>query len=67
MISQISYQGKLEKVNQYKLKKKIGQGSYGSVYLCVDEDAPGKQERAMKILDRKMVSWTVISNITSYI
>lgn len=33
VVSTISNQGKLETVNQYKLIKLIGQGSFGKVYL----------------------------------
>lgn len=60
VISTISNQGKLNKVNQYKVGKMIGQGSFGKVYTCIDTNINKKW--ALKILDKKLISWTLISN-----
>ena len=59
VVSTISNQGKLETVNQYKLIKLIGQGSFGKVYLWKDTNT--KEQYAIKILDKKQTSWKLLS------
>lgn len=59
VISTMNDQGRLQTVNQYKLLRFLGQGSFGRVHLC--EDTNTKEKYAMKILDKKKTSWTFIS------
>lgn len=59
VISIISNKGKLQTVNQYRLQKFLGQGSYGQVHLCCDTKTGKKY--AMKIMDKKKTSWKFIS------
>ena len=59
VISIINDQGRLKIVNQYKLLKFLGQGSFGKVHLW--EDCNTSQKFAIKILDKKKTSWTFIS------
>jgi tRNA A-37 threonylcarbamoyl transferase component Bud32 len=58
VISNISNIGKLYSVNQYKLQKLLGEGSFGKVYMCIDKNT-GKR-RAIKIFDKKIISWKLI-------
>lgn len=50
VISTMSNQGRLDKVNQYKILKPLGRGTFGVVYKCNDTNT-GKT-RAIKILDK---------------
>lgn len=59
VISNISNNGRLNSVNQYKLQKLLGEGSFGKVYMCKDTNS-GKR-RAIKILDKKLISWKLLS------
>ena len=45
--SKESLEGKLIIGNQYKLKKKIGSGSFGEIYQCVHVKT--KEEAAVKL------------------
>ena len=64
VISTISNQGKLDSVNQYKLIRVIGQGSFGKVYLWKDENT-GKK-RALKKMERKFINAKLIGKHKLY-
>jgi len=63
VISTISNQGKLETINQYKLIKIIGQGSFAKVYLA--KDSTNGERRAIKMLDKKLSGWKLLGKTTA--
>ena len=42
-------------VNQYEVQRKLGQGSYGSVYLAVDTQNPQRRRVALKVMNTKQL------------
>ena len=42
-------------VNQYEVQRKLGQGSYGSVYLAVDTQSPQHRRVALKVMNTKQL------------
>lgn len=63
VISTISNQGKIETVNQYKLIKLLGQGSFAKVFLAKDSNLGWR--RAIKLLDKKLSGWKLLGKTTA--
>ncbi|KAH7829453.1 putative Calcium/calmodulin-dependent protein kinase kinase 1 [Monocercomonoides exilis] len=45
-----------EFVNQYEMRRKLGEGSFGTVWLCLDHQSEPQKKVAMKILQKQRLA-----------
>jgi serine/threonine protein kinase len=53
-------------MEKYKKHKKLGQGSFGQVYLVIDTESPDQKQYVLKEIDLKAIGDEVSSLPSSY-
>lgn len=50
-----------ERINQYQIVRRIGQGSFSEVFMCADVNTKGKDVYAMKVMNKQRLRRKTIS------